>query len=208
MKRTLTYNIGKIFVQGILRLFMPFKVNNKDNMPKEGKVIVCCNHISLTDPVRLAFSQQRQIFFMAKSELFKNKALGKLLTSLGAFPVHRGRGDKSAINKAQELLNDGKALGVFIEGTRSSTGELLQPKAGAVMIAYNYNTPILPCCITAKDGGVPKMFNRCIVSYGELIKPEELGIEKGTPREFRTASRLVMDKISQLRERDLKEFNK
>lgn len=203
MKRTLTYNIGKI-VQRIIRLFMPFKVNNIENMPEKGKIIVCCNHVSLTDPLRLAFSQNRQIYFMAKAELFKNKVLGMLLTSLGAFPVQRGRGDKTAINKAQELLNNGKALGIFIEGTRSKTGELLQPKAGAVMIAYNYNTPILPCCITAKDGGVPKMFHRVILSYGELIYPNELGIENGAPREFRNASRIVMSKITELRERDLK----
>ncbi len=206
MKRTPLYSFGKIFCQWIIQLFIPSQVNNKENMPTNGKVIVCCNHIGLSDPVRLAFSQHRQIYYMAKSELFENKPLGLLLRLLGAFPVQRGRGDKQAINRAKELLDEGQVLGLFIEGTRSKDGNPLQPKAGVVMIAHNYHAPILPCCITAKNGGLPKTFHKCIVSYGELIQPEDLGIVNGTGSEYRTACRVVMDKIAELRERDIKAF--
>ncbi len=208
MKRTPLYAFGKTFVQWFLKYFIPYKVNNKENMPQNGKVIVCCNHVSISDPVRLAFTQHRQLFFMSKSELFENKALGLLLSSLGAFPVQRGKGDKGAINKASQLLEDGQALGIFIEGTRSKTGEFLQPKAGAVMLAHSNNAPILPCCITAKDGGVPKIFHKCIVSFGELIQPEELGIVQGSGTEYRNASREIMNRIAKLRERDLKTLEK
>lgn len=207
MKRTPLYAFGKIFIQWFARLFIPYTVNNKDNMPKNGKVIVCCNHQRNSDPVRLAFTQHRQIFFMSKAELFQNKVLSFLLSSLGAFPVQRGTGEaKTALNKASELLSKDQVLGIFIEGTRSKTGELLQPKAGAVMLAYKNHAPILPCCITAKGGGLPKLFHKCIVSYGELIQPEELGIVGGTGTEYRNASREIMNRISQLRERDLKAF--
>jgi len=206
MKRTPLYSFGKIFCQWMIQLFIPYRVNNNENMPPKGRVIVCCNHVSISDPVRLAFTQRRQIFFMSKAELFENKPLGLLLRMLGAFPVQRGKGDKQAINKAKKLLNDEQVLGLFIEGTRSKDGNLLQPKAGAVMIAYNYHAPILPCCITAKDGGVPKIFHKCIISYGKLIQPEELGIVDGTGSEYRSACRLVMDKIAALREQDIKAF--
>lgn len=208
MERTPLYNVGKILVQPIAKFFMPYKINDGDRMPPTGKVVVCCNHISNSDPVRLAFSLHRQIFYMSKAELFENRALGAILSGLGAFPVQRGRGDMTAINRAYELLRNGQALGVFIEGTRSKTGEPLQPKAGAVMLAYKNKAPILPCCITAKGGGVPKTFEKCMVSFGNLIQPEELGIEKGTGSEFRNASRIVMSKIIELRERDLKAFEK
>lgn len=177
-------------------------------MPKQGKVIVCCNHVSISDPVRLAFTQRRQIFFMSKAELFDNKFLNCLLSSLGAFPVQRGKGDKGALNRAGELLDEGKAIGLFIEGTRSKTGQLLQPKAGAAMLAYMHHAPVLPCCITAKGGGVPKLFHKCKVSFGQVIPPEELGIEEGTGAEFRSASRRIMKEIVQLRERDLEAFEK
>jgi 1-acyl-sn-glycerol-3-phosphate acyltransferase len=208
MKRTPFYAFGKIFIQWFLRLFLPYTVNNKDNMPKNGRVILCCNHLSNSDPVRLAFTQHRQIFFMSKAELFKNKVVGALLSSLGAFPVQRGTGEaKTALNKAGELLAKEQVIGIFIEGTRSKTGELLQPKSGAVMLAYKHHAPILPCCITPKGSRLPKLFHKCIVSYGELIQPEELGIVDGTGTEYRNAAREVMKRISQLRERDLKAFD-
>lgn len=208
MKRTPLYAFGKTFVQWFLKYLIRCEVNQKENMPRNGKVIVCCNHVSLSDPVRLAFTQHRQIFFMSKSELFENKFLKWLLSSLGAFPVQRGKGDKGALNRAGQLLEAGQALGVFIEGTRSKTGELLQPKAGAAMLAYNYHAPIIPCCITAAGGGVPKLFHKCMVSFGELIQPEELGIMEGTGSEFRNASREIMKRIALLRERDIKAFEK
>jgi 1-acyl-sn-glycerol-3-phosphate acyltransferase len=204
--RTPLYNFGKICCQWIVRLFIPYKVNNKENMPEQGRVIVCCNHVSMSDAIRLAFSQKRQIYFMSKAELFDSKPLGILLKGLGVFPVQRGKGDVQAINRAKELLYDEQAVGLFIEGTRSKDGSLLQPKAGTVMIAYKYHAPILPCCITAKGGGVPKIFHKVMVSYGELIQPEELGITEGTGSEYRNASRLLMEKIAALRERDLKAF--
>lgn len=208
MKRTFLYAFGKTFVQWFLQWIIRSEVRDKDNLPKQGKVIVCCNHVALSDPVRLAFTQHRQIYFMSKAELFENKFLKWLLSSLGAFPVQRGKGDKGALNRAGQMLEAGQALGIFIEGTRSKTGELLQPKAGAAMLAYNYHAPVIPCCITAEDGGTPKLFHKCRVSFGELVQPEELGIVEGTGSEFRNASREIMSRIAQLRERDLNAFKK
>ena len=159
-----------------------------------------------SDPVRLSCSQRRQIYYMAKAELFQFKPFGFILKKLGAFPVQRGKGDVEAIDTAAELLRDDCAVGVFIEGTRSKNGEFGKPKAGAVMLAYNNHAPILPVCITPIGSKRPRLFHRAVVSFGELIPFEELGIHEGSGVEFRNASRLVMDKIRALRERDLREL--
>ncbi len=206
MKRTPLYNVGKIGIQWFVQLFIPSKVKNKDRFPKEGKVIVCCNHMAMSDPLRLAFAQRRQIYYMAKAELFHNKFVAAVISALGAFPVQRGKGDKAAMNRASQLLEGGQAVGIFIEGTRSKTGDLLPPKAGAVMLAHSHNAPILPCCITAKGGKTPRLFHKCTVSFGELLTPEELGLKEGSLSEFRAASQEVMNRIAQLRARDLHDF--
>ncbi len=204
MKRTPLYAFCKTYLQWLMQCFFRYSVNDKDKFPKNGRVIVCCNHLCNSDAIRLAFTQHRQIYYMAKAELFQNKVLARLFSALGAYAVQRGKGDKGALNKAGQLLEQEQALGIFIEGTRSKTGELLQPKAGAVMLANKYNAPILPCCITGKGGKVPKPLHKCIISYGDMIQPEELGIVEGTGAELRNASRLVMSKIAELRERDIK----
>lgn len=206
MKRTPLYAFAKAAAQWIVMPFVPYRVKNQERFPKEGKVIVCCNHLANSDPIRLAFTQHRQIFFMSKAELFDIKPLGWLLRALGAFPVHRGKGDIHAIDSASELLQEGCALGIFIEGTRSKDGEFGQPKAGAVMLACNNHAPILPACITPVGSKKTRVFHKAVVSFGELIQPEELGVEHGTGLEFRNASRLVMGKIRELRERDLREL--
>jgi 1-acyl-sn-glycerol-3-phosphate acyltransferase len=182
---------------------MPIRAKNAEKLPQTKSVILCCNHMSMTDPIRLAFSQKRQIFFMAKAELFRNKLISAVITALGAFPVSRGRGDKTAIYTAKNILESGRILGIFIEGTRSKDGNFLRPKSGAVMLAHNCHAPIVPCCITPKKGKKSRLFHSCYVSFGNLITEEELDIQKGTPSEYRNASRLVMNRIVQLREHDL-----
>ena len=206
MKRTPLYTFARFFLPWLFRIIMPFKVNGADYMPKNGGVIICCNHASATDPLRLAYSQKRQIYFMSKIELFENKFVGAIIRALGAFPVSRGTGDKGALETARRILDGNGTLGIFIEGTRSKDGKLQRPKSGAVMLASKCNAAILPCCITAKKGALPKAFRTSIVSYGKPISPKELNIQNGTPSEYRTASRMVMGHIAELRERDLKKL--
>ncbi len=206
MKSMPLYVFARALAKGIVIPFFPYTVKGRDAFPEKGRVVVCCNHLSNSDPIRLACSQRRQIFYMAKAELYKFKPFGFILKKLGAFPVQRGKGDVEAIDTASQLLHKECAVGVFIEGTRSKDGELGKPKAGAVMLAYNNHAPVLPVCITPVGGKKTKLFHRAIVSFGELIPFEDLGIQEGNCVEFRNASRLVMEKIRELRERDLAEL--
>ena len=144
---------------------------------------------------------------MAKAELFHNRFLAFLIRKLGAFPVNRGAGDTAAVNNAISILNDEKLLGVFIEGTRSKTGEPLKPKPGVVMFAHQTQSPILPIAIATKDGKM-RLFQKVVINCGELIEPQELNIQDATSLEYRNASRFVMGKILSLREECLAYFEK
>ena len=200
MKHTPLYGFGKIFAQPLVYPFIPYRTQGRENVPEDRNFILCSNHLGISDPLRLASIEKRQIFFFSKAELFQNKALAWLLRSLGCIPVQRGRGDVGAIDHASEVLENGGIMGIFIEGTRSRTGEFLQPKAGAVMLAYQHHVPILPVCITPVGSKRPRLFHRAIVAYGKLIEPEELGIQEGRGSEYRAASRLVMSRIMELRD--------
>jgi 1-acyl-sn-glycerol-3-phosphate acyltransferase len=203
MKRTPLYTFARVFLPWLFRTLMPIRVRNVENLPQNKQAILCCNHMSMADPLRLAYSQKQQLFFMAKEELFHNWLVSAVLTGLGAFPISRGKGDKTAIYKAKNILDQGGILGIFLEGTRTKDGNFLRPKSGAVMLAHNCHAPIVPCCITPKKGKMPRLFHPCYVSFGTPILEEELGIQNGTPSEYRHASLLVMDRIAKLREEDL-----
>lgn len=194
------------FLVTILRfplfLFYRYKLINKNNMPMEGRYIIASNHLSGPDCIFVGLGQKRQIRFMAKAELFENPFLNWFFTKMGAFAVNRGKGDTGAINNAKDFIEAGDALGIFIEGTRSKTGEFLKPKSGAVMLAHQMNCKIIPCCISCK--GIKSSFwRRKYVHFGDPVTVDDLGITKASPREYREGSRKLMEIIAELRKQDI-----
>ncbi len=202
MKRSLLYMIGRLILIPIFKLLFFYKVNGKENVPSDGSYIICSNHMSNYDPVLLAITQKRQINYMAKAELFKNPFFSWLIRGLGAFPVHRGAGDSKAINEAENVLKEGKLLGIFIEGTRSKTGEFLRPKSGAAIIAQKMNVPVIPVCITPKNKKI-RIFQKVTISWGKPITPEQLNLTTSSGEAYRAASKQIMGEIKKLRENDL-----
>ena len=197
------YRFGRGLLMPFYKLLFWYKINGRENVPNDGAYIVCSNHLSNNDPVLLGLAMKRQIFYMAKAELFRNPIAGWVIRHLGAFPVNRGAGDGKAINEAEQIVKDGKLLGIFIEGTRSKTGEFLRPKSGASIIAHQMNVPVIPVCITPKNKKI-RVFQQVKISIGKPITPKELGLDKGTPEEYRNSSRKIMAEIKKLRENDLK----
>ena len=203
MKMSPFYRFGRGLLMPFYKLLFWYKINGRENVPDDGAYIVCSNHLSNNDPVLLGLAMKRQVFYMAKAELFRNPIAGWVIRHLGAFPVNRGAGDGKAINEAEQIVKDGKLLGIFIEGTRSKTGEFLRPKSGASIIAHQMNVPVIPVCITPKNKKI-RVFQPVKISIGKPITPKELGLDKGTPEEYRNSSRKIMAEIKKLRENDLK----
>ncbi len=196
------YSVLVFILRFPLFVIFRYKHINKNNIPKEGRYIIASNHISGPDCIFVGLGQNRYIRFMAKAELFENKFLNWFFTKMGAFAVNRGKGDTGAIKNAKEMIENGDTLGIFIEGTRSKTGEFLKPKSGAVMLAHQMDCKIVPCAISCK-GLKPSFWRRKYVHFGEPVTVEELGITKASPREYRDASRKLMDIIAELRKQDI-----
>lgn len=200
------YTVG----QALLRLFYfpvyRIKVEGRENMPENGPVLLCSNHVAMKDPVMLGLSQRRQVFYMAKEELFHNGFIGGVLRALGAFPVKRGTGGADALEEGYRLLEQNAVVGVFIEGHRSKTGELQKPKTGAALLAYRTKAAVVPVCITAEDGKRPRPFHRTVVRFGKPLSAEQLAIPDESSMQLRRASRTIMGEIAALRAESLKEF--
>lgn len=174
-----------------VRLLFCLKVKGRDNIPKEGGVVISSTHIHLIDPVSHAICQKRPFRSMAKEELFKNKFFGAFLKSVGAFPVRRGRSDKGAVETGVELLKSGNMLIVYPEGHRSKNGIPLDFKPGVVLIAHLADVPIVPAVIIAKHGY--RLFGGVIVKYGKPISLSELGIINADSKELRRAALALQD---------------
>ena len=125
-----------------------------------------------------------------------------MLRHLNAFPISRGTGDQRSLNYAIRLVEEGKVLGIFPEGTRSKDpdGKMLPPKAGIALIAKATHADVLPACIYFE--GKSKFRKKITVRFGEVIPYEELGLtDESNMSEIKDASRLVMGKIGELLEK-------
>ncbi len=201
------YAFGKVLLTPFYKLLYRYKVKNKNAIPAEGGVILASNHMSFADPVLLGLASKRRLFFMAKSELFRNKFGAAVIRALGAFPVERGAGDGKALKTGEDILKEGNVMTIFLEGTRTKTGELLRPRSGCALVAQQMQLPVVPCCITKRN--FFRMFSKIIIHFGEPLTPEELGLTPDSGRrELRGATNKIMDEIKRMREEDAKELNK
>lgn len=203
------YAVGRVICTPIFKLFYRYKPINNHTIPDKGGYILACNHLSFSDPVLLGLSQKkRRLFFMAKSDLFKNRFFSWLIRSLGAFPVDRGSGDNEAIKTGEDLIREGEIMTIFLEGGRSKTGELMRPRSGCALVAQQMQVPVVPACITIT--GNPKYrFSKRVIHFGEPLTPQQLGLTPdGGRRELKNASNIIMDEIKKMREQDLHDYKK
>lgn len=198
------YFLAKYVMLFFFKILHPYRIVGRENMPLSGRTLVCSNHVTLGDPIYLGCAiPGRQLHYMAKAELFKNKLIGGFLKSLGAFPIARGTGGAEGIQTAIRLLEDEEVVCMFPEGTRSKTGELLNPKTGIAMLAYKTQCTIVPVAIIGEGGTPPKVFKKMVINIGKPIPFESLGLTEESNMLYRRVSREVFEHVKALRAESL-----
>lgn len=151
------------------------KVINREAVPLKGPLLIVSNHVSYLDPVLLGAFIPRRTACLAKEELFKILGLGWLLRTWGVMPVKRGFADRTAIRRAEEVLNRGGALLMFPEGTRSRNARLQPGQTGAAFVALRCGAPVLPVGISGTQHvrGVRDVLRRprITATFGRPIQP-------------------------------------
>ena len=187
--------LGKLLTKIVYNV----KFEGVENFPKEGGYIFASNHVVAVDPVYISTRVPQPVHFMGKQEAF-SKAFGRwFLTNFNSFPVNRGVGDRSAIDYAIKLINDGRVLGIFPEGTREKDRKLGRPKSGIALIAKETKADILPVSIHFEDK--PKFRAKVVVRYGKIIKYSDLGLENSEEKSsvaLKSATRIVWERITEL----------
>ena len=151
------------FLRGLMRFLVRvylvglFKISGAENIPQQGPLIICPNHIGTIDPPLVpAFVPRPDTWSMAKSEYFRRGMINWLFTSYHAFPVVRHTADRVALRRAFDILKDGHALVIYPEGTRIDAGVLAAPEPGAGFIAQRCACPVLPVALTGTAECLPK----------------------------------------------------
>lgn len=189
---------------GVYKLFYNFHIEGTENIPQDRALVMASNHRSYADPVILTMPMKKPVTYMAKEELFKNKLFGWFITKLGAFPVKRGAGDLQVIDDAVGILESGRHLVIFPEGTRSKDGKVGKGKTGVALIAARSGADVLPCGIIF-EGEKLHFRSKLTLRFGKVIPAEEIAVTDGSPRELKAAKLRIMGAITELVEGNSRE---
>lgn len=146
-----TFKLLRRTLYGLCKIAIRLDVQGASNVPKYGGCIIVSNHLHNLDPVLISVACPRPLHYMAKSELLDIPILGKVLRWAGAFPIHRGKVDRTAIKRALATIQQGIALGMFPEGTRSVSMKIDRVLPGAGLLATTGTVLIVPAAITGTE---------------------------------------------------------
>ena len=139
--------VSGLLVFPVFRILFRGRTRGNGHVPMDGPLVVVANHGSHLDPPLLGHALGRPVAFMAKAELFSIPLLGRVIRACGAYPVKRGASDREAIRTATARLQEGWAIGVFLDGTRQENGRVNQPMPGAALLAARSGAALLPVAI-------------------------------------------------------------
>lgn len=188
------YVVVRAVFYAVLATLFRWRTEGRERIPATGPVLLCANHISWWDIPAVACFAPRRVYFMAKEELFRYPVFGWLIAGLGAFPVQRGQPDRRSLRRALEHLAAGRAVVVYIEGTRSRTGELLPPQPGAAWLAVRARVPVVPVAIQ----GTYRPFSPVRVAAGTPIVLKEYYERRVNTNDLAEAGARIMDEIRRL----------
>ncbi len=195
------YYIICLLVRIGLKIFWRYKRIGAKHIPMTGGVIIAANHAAYVDPPFIGSVCPRELFYLAKAELFSNALFGKLLRKVNAIPITRGAFDRRAITQAVRLLKEGKALLFFPEGTRSRDGNFLEPKLGLGMIGREAGVPIVPAYISNSGNLLNGLLKRkrMIIAFDAPIPKEWMtGVPKNKEG-YKSIGQEIMSRIGELK---------
>ncbi len=174
------------------RMLCPCKIYGKENIPS-GKTVIVSNHFHACDCGYLAEVYPKDVYFLAKKELFKNKFVSAVLKSYGGIPIDRENPDMSSLVTAIRVLKGGHKLVLFPEGTRNKTGtnELQAIRGGAMVLAVKSKSPIVPVMMSGKL----KIFKRTHIIVGKPFELSDFYGEKLTDERIDEMEKVVYDKM-------------
>ena len=173
--------MGWMVVLGFFRVLYRLRMRGRDRVPRAGALIYVVNHQSHFDPPLVGVTvNDRPCAFLARASLFEWKPFAWLIRSLNAIPLERERGGREALRSAIGVLEQGRCVLLFPEGTRTRDGSLGRFKRGFLLLARKTGATVVPVAIEgahdvwARGRSRPHMFGRIMTMVGEPIEAEEL----------------------------------
>lgn len=189
----------------LIRMLWIRRVEGLENIPADGACIVASNHESYLDFLCFTAVTTRRIHYLAAEKFFEHPIWKWVMLITGQIRVDRFADTKTGcLRSVLSALKTGKMIGIFPEGTRSSTGKLLKGKPGVAQLALKAKVPVIPVGIIgayevmSRNDRFPKLSRRITIRVGKPISLEELHDTKAAKESLQGVADHIMLKIAEL----------
>ena len=172
-----TWALGRRYMGWPARFFTRARAYGADRVPATGGLVYAINHMHWIDIPIVGALSPRNVHFVAKAEAALAPGVGRFLRWHGTIAVRRGQSDRDAVRMMRAAAREGGAVGLFVEGTRLTTGRPGAAQPGAAMIALQEEVPVIPVAIYGTQFWKIGNFAPCSVAFGEPFRFE--GLPKG-----------------------------
>ena len=187
--------VGRLTLAPVVKGATRLRSYGEERVPAHGGVVLALNHFHWIDPPAFGAVSPRTIYYMAKIEAHRAPGLGQLIRAFGTFSVRRGESDREAVRIMRQVVRDGNALGVFVEGTRQREGVPGPAQPGAAMVALQEDVPVVPAVIHGTETWRVGNFHPVSIAWGTPMRFE--GLPKGG-KGYREASVEIEREIRKL----------
>jgi 1-acyl-sn-glycerol-3-phosphate acyltransferase len=158
---------------GLAKLYFRLEVHGAANVPVDGPFVLAPVHRSNLDFILASTVWPRRMRYMGKASIWRSPALGRLVSVLGGFPVHRGTADREALRTCLAVIENGEPVVMFPEGTRRSGDVVEDLFDGPAYVAARTGVPLVPVGIGGSEAAMPV--------GARMIAPRKIVLVVGPP---------------------------
>jgi len=204
------FDLAHLTLRPSIAFWFNWRFEGMEHIPREGPVLVACNHISYFDPLAHAYMMVkagRHARFLAKRELYGNWFLRRVLEGAHQIPVDRGSGSMAPVASAVKALRAGEAVIVYPEGTvtRNPDSTPMQGRTGIARLTLSSQVPVIPIAVWGsqhvwqRDGARSIKFGRPIwVKAGPATDFSVFVGQQEDPAVLRQVTDTIMDELTRL----------
>jgi 1-acyl-sn-glycerol-3-phosphate acyltransferase len=171
------WNSSRVWLSPIVLAATRGRGYGLDRIPMTGGCVLAINHLHWIDIPLVGSLSPRNLNYVAKVETKSYAGLGRFIDWHGIIAVRRGESDRDAVRKMRQMAHDGRALGIFVEGTRQKSGFPGTAQPGAAMVAIQEDVPVVPVGIYGTQFWKIGNFAPCSIAVGEPFRFD--GLQKG-----------------------------
>ncbi len=191
----LVYRICRNLSKICARAFLDYRVIGAEHLLHQGGALLCSNHVSYLDPPLAGISYKEEVHYLARKSLLSNAVARWLFPRLCVVAIDQDRPGFGGLKTIIKVLQDGKRVIIFPEGSRSADGRLQPGEPGTGLVVAKAKVPVIPMRIFGAHEALPYGSSKFRLSTVTVVIGEPIRFDREPLPEGKDAYQQISDRI-------------